>query len=434
MKHIQNHYINGILLLYHHYLFHNAPTIMDHIKAFARHSKFKVWSINTELGFPEGLRKLRFQIIVLHYSLFGPFYLLNEAYMNYLEESRSSYKIAFFQDEYRYCKKRFQFINRFRINCVYTLLEPDWFTQTYQKYTKVPKIVYTLPGYASRDLASIAGEMSRPFHKRRIDIGYRARQLSFYMGKGAQEKHQIGVEFKKRAEGLGLKMDIETAEQKRIYGNRWYRFLSNCRAVLGVEAGVSIFDVEDKVRIECERLTEKNPVISFEEVSEKVLHAWEGNIPYRTISPRHFEAATLRVLQILFEGNYSGIMQPMVHYIPLKKDFSNFSDVLNILKDDASCHDIIENAYRDLIGSGRYSYKMFIEGFDQKLQEDGYNSEIDADEIRGVNQLLEQGRIKRQILANLWSLRHHSFPGRKAILFFARPISRMYRKYWEKKN
>jgi hypothetical protein len=429
MKDTQNHFVSGILLLYHHYLFSNAPTIMDHVTAFQKHSQFNVWSINTEIGFPEGLKRLRFQIIVLHYSLFGPFYLLNEAFMNYLQHSQSSYKIAFFQDEHRYCKRRFEFLNNLKIDCVYTLLEPQYFKEVYEKYTHVPRIIYTLPGYVSDHLVETARDITKPFHERTIDIGYRARQLSFYMGKGAQEKNRIGAEFRKCAIGLGLTMDIETEEQKRVYGNKWYEFLSRCKAVLGVEAGVSIFDIEDKVRIECEQLIEKNPRISFDEVFEKVLHSWEGNIPYRTISPRHFEAAALRVLQILFEGNYSGIMKPMIHYIPLKKDFSNFNDVLNMFREETPCHDIIENTYRDLISSGKYSYHKFVESFDQRLLMDGYNKEITAEEIEGVDRLLEQGRMGRQIRANLCSLRHYSFPGRKAILLFARPTIRIYRKY-----
>ena len=422
-------FVNGILLLYHHYLFHNAPTIMDHVTAFQRHSQFKVWSVNTELGFPKSLGGLRFQIIVLHYSLFGPFYLLNEAFVNYLEHNPMSYKIAFFQDEHRYCKRRFDFLNKFKTDCVYTLLEPQYFKEVYGKYTRVPKIIYTLPGYISDHLVTVAKNRTKPFYERTIDIGYRARQLSFYMGKGAQEKHRIGVEFRKYAQGLGLRIDIETEEEKRIYGNRWYEFLANCKAVLGVEAGVSIFDIEDKVRKECEQLIEKNPRISFEELYEKVLQPWEGNIPYRTISPRHFEAAALRVLQILFEGNYSGIMKPMIHYIPLKKDFSNFSDVLDVFREETLCQGIIENTYRDLIASGKYSYQKFIEAFDQELLKNGYSNEIAADEIEGVDNLLDQGKMWRHIRANLCSLRHYSFPGRNAVLFFARPTIRTYQRY-----
>ncbi len=85
----------------------------------------------------------------------------------------------------------------------------------------------------------------------------------------------------------------------------------------------SIFDIDDTVRPQYERLTAEHPGISFDEAYAKLLHRFEDKIRYRTISPRHFEAAAFRVCQILFEGRYSEIMQPMIHYIPLKKDFSN---------------------------------------------------------------------------------------------------------------
>ena len=37
---------------------------------------------------------------------------------------------------------------------------------------------------------------------------------------------------------------------------------------------------------------------------------------------------------ILFEGSYSGIIKPDEHFIMLKKDFSNFDNVLKKSKDD----------------------------------------------------------------------------------------------------
>ncbi|MEK7449087.1 MAG: hypothetical protein AAB019_06345, partial [Planctomycetota bacterium] len=349
--------VNGILLLYHHPLLDNAPTIMDHVNAFSRYSRFKVWNVNTELGFPGGLRRFQFQIIILHYSLCSyPFYQLNADFMNYLGECSSSYKIAFYQDEFRYCRQRFDFINQNNINCVYTLLEPDYFKEVYRKYTNVSKLVYTLPGYFNDHLLKNAERLEKSYDEREIDIGYRGRQLPFYCGKGGQEKHEIGVLFRQKAAGLDLKIDIETDEYKRIYGSSWYRFLSNCRAVLGVEAGVSIFDLEDKVRLECENILRKKPRTSFPELSKIILNQRENNIYYRTISPRHFESAVFRVSQILFEGKYSGIMRPMVHYLPLKKDFSNFDEVVKQFKNKSLWREITENAYNDLIASGRYSY------------------------------------------------------------------------------
>jgi hypothetical protein len=414
-------FVNGILLLYHHPLRQSASTIMEHVNAFEQYSHFKVWKVNVELGFPQRLRELQFRALVLHYSLFGIWpYMLNEKFLKYIEQSRA-HKIAFFQDEYRFCQARFAFISRYKINCIYTLLEPAYFDEVYQEYTTVQKLVYTLPGYVSDDLITAAQKMTKPENGLEIDVGYRARPLPFYMGKGAQEKHEIAIGFLQRANGLGLKIDIESDEERRIYGKGWYKFLANCRAVLGVEAGVSIFDLEDRVRIECEQLISKNPRISFQEISKKILQPLEEKIPYRTISPRHFEAAAFRVCQILFEGNYSGVMKPMVHYIPLGKDFSNFEDVIRMFKNRKLRSELTENAYRDLIASGKYSYRKFIqEIFDKWLLDCGFPPETAAWEAEKVTALLEKDAKRRKFYAMCRSMLYRPFPGRSLLTSIAR--------------
>lgn len=432
-------FANGILLFYYKPLWRRrAVTIWENIVAFQQHSRFTVWSVNTALGFPAKLRAMRFSSVVLHYSLFGFPYLLNyinSEFLDYLEQCRFSYKVAFFQDEHHFCQQRFAFLNRYKVDCVYTLVEPPYFKDTYQRYTSVPKLVSHIPGYVSDHLVERAQRVTLPDEKRKIDIGYRGRRLKYYMGKGSQEKYEIAVRFRKKAAGLGLKLDIEAEEHRRIYGEAWYRFVANCRACLGVEAGVSIFDIEDVVRTEYERLITPNPQISFEEMSEKILREWEDNIPYRTISPRHFEAAAFRVCQILFEGDYSGIMRPMVHYIPLKKDFSNFDDVICMFKDKALRRKLTENAHRDLIASGRYSYKRFIKGFDEELLKAGLTPDqvvgggIDVDK---VTTLLRRGQDFRKLRASPMTLLYCPFPGRGVVLFFVRPVLkpllRMYRR------
>jgi hypothetical protein len=423
----ETQFTNGILLLYHHPLRQCASTIMEHVNAFEQYSHFKVWKVNVELGFPQHLGELQFRSLVLHYSLFGIWpYMLNGKFLKYIEQSQA-HKIAFFQDEYRFCKARFAFINRYKIDCIYTLLEPAYFDKVYHKYTTVQKLVYTLPGYVSDDLIAVAQKMTKPENAREIDVGYRARPLPFYMGKGAQEKRDIGIRFRECANPLGLKTDIETDERRRIYGKGWYQFLANCRAVLGVEAGVSIFDLEDKVRIECEQLISKNPRISFQEISKETLLPLEEKIPYRTISPRHFEAAAFRVCQILFEGDYSGVMQPMVHYIPLKKDFSNLGDAIRMFKDQKLRSGLTENAYRDLIASGRYSYRKFIEeSFDPSVPDSQSNSRLAGDEVLEVAALLQKGAHRRKLYALCRSMPHRPFPGRSLLIPVAGWIARRF--------
>src|SRR5207253_10687300 len=56
----------------------------------------------------------------------------------------------------------------------------------------------------------------------------------------------------------------------------------------------------------------------------------------------------------------SGVVQPYEHYLPLEKDFSNFDEVSNALRDIDRLEDLTERAYSDLIASGRYSYRSFI--------------------------------------------------------------------------
>ena len=415
--------IPGVLLLYHRQYVARASTVMEHVDAFRRYSRFHVWNVNTELGFPEGLRGCHFETIVLHYSLFGQVpHQLGEEFHAYLDRNRASYTIAFFQDEHHHCRERFAFLNRYDVDCVYSLLEPAHARGVYHGRTSVPKLRYTIPGYVSDELIAKARRFAKPDHERRIDVGYRGRKLAPYMGRGALEKFEIGVGFRERAAGLGLRLDIEAEEHRRIYGDDWYQFLGDCRAVLGVEAGVSIFDLDDVVRAEYERLTGLYPEADFAEVAAPLLREWEGNIPYRTISPRHFEAAALRTGQILFEGAYSGILRPIEHYIPLQKDFSNFDEVLHLLRDAPARQEMVARAHRDLIASGDFSYESFVRGFDQDLRETGLQPEIAPALIRDVDRRLRQGGVHRHLRARARAARHYHFPGRQLLRPLVKPV------------
>ena len=78
------------------------------------------------------------------------------------------------------------------------------------------------------------------------------------------------------------------------------------------------------------------------------------------ISPRVFEAISLRTVLVLFEGAYSGILEPHKHYYPLAKDGSNLTEVFTSLQDGALLDAMAERAYDDVIKSGRWSYEAFI--------------------------------------------------------------------------
>lgn len=363
--------VPAVLLLYSRGFSPYASTVLEHVNAFPKHSRFGFVKVNTSMGFPSWLTRTHFNAIVLHYSLFGTYpYSMDGHFYDYLGRSRSSYKIVFFQDEYRFCRERFQFIQDYKVDCVYSLADPAVAHAIYTLRGGVPTVRYTHPGYVDDGLINSAARRHRSDQVRSIDVGYRARAIPYYLGEHGQEKTVIAAGFVDRAKESGLVLDISCDPAQRIYGDAWHDFLANCRGCLGVEGGASVIDLEGEVYAAWKRHVAENPALSFREFKRKasrVLAKWERAVPYYQITPRHFEAAAFRVCQILFEGGYSGILKPMVHYIPLKKDFSNFDEALKRFKDPATRRDLTEKAYRDLIHSGRYSYKRFIRSFDKEL-------------------------------------------------------------------
>lgn len=390
-----------VVLLYHRpteYWYKDASTVDEHIAAFGRHSRYPIVTVNTHLGLPHRLPQAPVEALILHYSLFGSgVYMLDEPVRNYVRDSRA-YKVAFFQDEYRYCRKRFAFLDEYGVDCIFTCLEPSEFGKVYRRHSHVNSLYSNFPGYVSQEILDAAERFARSEEDRDIDVGYRGRPLPAYMGEGAREKTEIGVRFKDLATDSGLVLDIGLGEEDRLYGDDWHRFMARCRCVLGVESGVSCFDLEDEVLTEYERIAATGHEPTFDDL-RGVLSKWDHNVYYRTISPRHFEAAALRVGQILFEGRYSGVLEPMVHYIPLKKDFSNFDEVLRLSKDEAVRREITENAFRDLIASGDYGYSRMIKDVDAALTAAGIQPEAPGVAAASVRRAVRRGSVFRRARA-----------------------------------
>jgi hypothetical protein len=401
--------VDGALLIYHRPVapwIRDASTVMEHVGAFGQHSRHRFWTVNTDLGFPSGLEELEFRAILIHYCVFGMGeYRLSPAWLDYLDRT-SAYKIAFFQDECTRCQRRFRFLNEHSIDCVYTCLEPSEFAKVYGRYTNVGTLVSNVPGYVPDHLPEIGRRFTIPDAQRTVDVGYRGRPLPAYLGRGAMEKHEIGVRFAELARDSGLRLDVATGEADRLYGDNWYRFMAKCRCVLGVESGVSAFDLEDEVFEEySERLRQGEPV-GLEDLS--TLARWEDVVYYRTVSPRHFEAAALRVCQVLFEGRYSGALEPMVHYVPLKKDFSNLDEVVERIRDPELRRELTDNAYRDLIASGHWSYARLLEQVDDTLALAGVRArpdeQLDALVTATLGRRLARRRGLRALYWGLFSL------------------------------
>jgi hypothetical protein len=181
---------------------------------------------------------------------------------------------------------------------------------------------------------------------------------------GAQgyEKYRIGRDLCQFCLDRGIPTDIEVEAQHRIYGKDWYRFVASCRAMLGTESGAEIFDYDGVFKA----LAAKHASLPFEEFHSRFLRS-VPTVRMNLLSPKIFEAIRLRTALILFEGDYSGVVQPWQHYIPLKKDYSNIDDVLARISDIDYLQDLTDRAYRDIIETERYSYRSFVEDCDRYI-------------------------------------------------------------------
>lgn len=406
---------NTVLLIYHHRVNANAQTIIEHIQSFKRYSSFSIIPINIINGFPRQLKQIEFSSIILHYSLFGnyPFRLsLSKSLTTYIASS-SAAKIYFFQDEMHFVSERFKALNHLGVDVIYSLMNEKNFDH-YVDNTNTKIVKRTLTGYVSDDLIQKSKEFFIPFAARPIDVGYRARNLPFYFGRGAKEKSHIAELFLSAVQDTSLNVDISTQEHDRIYGDDWYRFIANSKFMLGVMAGTSIFDFTGEVKRKTETYLKQNPKASFEEVEREVLLPYEGNLVYRTISPRLFESAAFKVCMILFRDSYQGILKAGRHYIPLEKDYSNIDEVLQKMSDSELVQQITENAYNDLILSGNYHYKKFIHDVDQTLTDLGCKQHVSQGEYELIQSYINKDARTRYILSGI-----------------KRWLSRLYFKFWQ---
>jgi hypothetical protein len=297
-------------------------------------------------GAPRDLNFNRFDVIIVHYSLVAASDdYVSPALRCRLRQSRAL-KAIFIQDEYRHIDRTIAALIEIGVDVLFTCMPEQSIASVYSD-AALPGVrkVNVLTGYVPPALLE---RRVKPLEARRTDVGYRARKVPAWLGDLGQEKWMIGRKFAADARSCGLKCDISYREEERLYGEAWIRFLMNCKAILGVESGSSVFDFTGEIQAAVERDIAANPRVTFEELKSRHFAAVDGLIDQRQISPRCFEAAALRTLMILYEGGYSGLMQPWRHYVPLKKDHSNMAEVVATLRDTTKAQAIVDCAFKEV--------------------------------------------------------------------------------------
>jgi hypothetical protein len=374
----------------------NANTVLDHIAAFQRYSRHQIKTFN-----PRGIARVstldlnEFDAVVIHYSLV----LVNERYVSTdFREKLSRFrglKVQFVQDEYRWVDRSTRVSRDVGVKVLFTAAAEPAASQLYDSRLPGVRRVHTLTGYVPEDLAR---RPRRPLQERTIDVGYRGRDLPFWLGRLTQEKQWIAQGFAERASACGLHVDIGWREEDRIYGERWVDFIASCRATLGTESGASIADFDGGVERAVRRYLDTHPDADYEQVAEAVLRPYEGNVVVNVVSPRVFEAAALGTALVMFPGEYSHTVLPDEHYIVLEKNFSNMDDVAEKLKDVEYLNALTTRASDHVVRSGRWSYATFIHEFDDVVADEAVT-------VRGPSRATRHRIANVERWLRLWQMR-----------------------------
>lgn len=341
-------------------------TVFEHLDSFAKYSEHR-WFYCSHAGDDEfNVDLSRFDAVVIHYSIRLPFDQLSPAAARTLSEF-TGLKALFIQDEYDYTYRTWHWIKTLGIQLVFTVVPEANIERIYPSH-EFPgtRFLSNLTGYVPDGL--ISNSVVNPPSSRRLMVGYRGRPLPIRYGRLGMEKVEVGRIVKDYCDAHGIVSDIAWTEESRIYGPGWYDFMLSCRSMLGSESGSNVFDWDGTLSSRIEKYRELNPRTTDDEIYKEVVQSAEIDGLMNQVSPRIFEAIAARTALVLFEGNYSGAVVAGKHFISLKKDGGNLSEVVCLLQDGPYLDAMVERAYHDVILSGKYSYRTFVQMVDREIE------------------------------------------------------------------
>ena len=358
----------NILIVYFSLAFPLRSTVRSHLYSFRDHSPHKCFYLNLAIRrVPGYLKSVRFDLIVFHTSLLSERADLRsvEGTLNKglrMLQKMDGLKVALPQDEFFHTDVLCELINEMAIDYVFSVApESEWPTIYDTVDFRKIKFVRVLNGYLDDKAVSQINKLAMRSGDRSVDICYRARRHDHFLGRHGRLKTAIAEVFEDKAPKKGLTTDISTRDQDTLLGDEWFKFLLRSKYIIGVEGGASILDRDGEIKKRAQQYMKSHPVASFEEVEAACYPNQDGNLGLVALTPRHLEACATRTCQVLIEGDYNGVLEAGKHYVELKRDFSNIDQVLAIVERDDQRTDMTERAYRDIVGSEKYTYEAFVE-------------------------------------------------------------------------
>lgn len=355
----------NILVLSSLYQYAHMTQMIEYLAAYRKYSKHNYFYHNFVYDFdPATIEFDRFDVVMLPHN-FWPM-SLSETQKEALRKTKAL-KVLFLQDEYQHVRTINAVMDEIQVDLMFTCVAEKDFDVFYPK-RKIPSLKGVhgvLTGYVS-DYMMQPGMLQ--LEDKTVDVGFRSRVSPYFLGTIGHEKYRIAEKFGEFARQSGLSTNISVNEEDRLSGRNWIRFLQSCKTQLGTPSGSSIIDFDGRLLKETASYRRAFPRAGYGEVWEDVLKRHDFRHVIDTISPRTFEAAATGSTMVQLEGYYGGYIEPGVHYIEIKSDYSNMADVVEQIRDTDLCRKIAKQAHEDLIASGRFHVRTHVEKFDAILE------------------------------------------------------------------
>ena len=303
------------------------------------------------ISYVKKLLSNNFDIIIILHSAFSNACYVPKFIQNIIS-LKKSYKIYFIGNEYKLMPEKMKFTKDLKADLLVTQSLSQNIIELYKNELKCD--VIGLPGGG---LDTDIFYPKKEFHKRSIDIGYRAYDEPLYFGH--QERFQLMKKSKEIISKTNLKHDLSMKESDRFVNENWSSFINECKSFIGTNTGYDYFELTDEIRNKVNIYLTSFKELNFQQLYDKGYKKFFINRKktnsMRLISGRNIEVAGCKTLQFLVDGDYGNYFIPDVHYIKINKDYSNLEECFEKLSDQSFCEKIINNSYDTVTQNLKFS-------------------------------------------------------------------------------
>jgi hypothetical protein len=265
-------------------------------------------------------------------------------------KTRKGKLLVFVGNEYCLMPEKINFIKNVEADFVASQLPKDAAMWLYGDCAKSKVLL------VPHALNSTAYSAYQDHEQRKIDIGFVGDRYSLAIGD--IERTKLIEYFAKNDLRQTVNTNIRLGRKIRLPRAKYIKFLNSIRGTIGAESGTYYLEKTDKTQKKVEAFLSRYPKATFEEVYDRFFKDYSNPVNGKAISSRHFEPSGTKTCQILLEGRYNDILKPDVHYIAVKKDFSNIASTLEKFSDTAYIKKMVDDTYEYVMENHTYSHRV----------------------------------------------------------------------------